>query len=312
MAIGNPFGLSHTVSVGVVSAVGRPYRVTTGRSQDVIQTDAAINPGNSGGPLLNVRGEVVGINTAIISNDRAATEHRHRVRHPDQRGARTAAATAGGQGGPGPDRRLGRTRVRGGDTRTSASRGSTGAKVVSVDRDGPAEKAGSEAGRRHHRGQRQAGREPRRTGAAHHAIKPGTTIPLLSSGTRQQQTLSVTVEEFDLDAEEGRTTRRRRWHRREQRYRFRSASCRRSRRRSRASCACPTGVEGVVVADVDPANHVGARRRDSRRRDHRDQPPAGANGGRGGRLLRAVPAGGRAYLLVWRQGQESLRHVRKE
>ena len=68
MAIGNPFGLGHTVTVGVVSAVGRPYEQIRGRSQAVIQTDAAINPGNSGGPLLNLRGEVVGMNTAIVSD----------------------------------------------------------------------------------------------------------------------------------------------------------------------------------------------------------------------------------------------------
>ncbi len=70
MAIGNPFGLAHTVSVGVVSATERPFPITDGRSQDVLQTDAAINPGNSGGPLLNVRGEVVGINTAIYTDSR--------------------------------------------------------------------------------------------------------------------------------------------------------------------------------------------------------------------------------------------------
>ena len=70
MAIGNPFGLAHTVSVGVISAKERPFPITDGRSQDVLQTDAAINPGNSGGPLLNVRGEVVGINTAIYTDSR--------------------------------------------------------------------------------------------------------------------------------------------------------------------------------------------------------------------------------------------------
>ncbi len=68
IAIGNPFSLGHTVTVGVVSAVGRPFGQIRGRSQSVIQTDAAINPGNSGGPLLNLRGEVIGINTAIVSD----------------------------------------------------------------------------------------------------------------------------------------------------------------------------------------------------------------------------------------------------
>jgi serine protease Do len=70
MAIGNPFGLAHTVSVGVVSATGRSFPVAEQRFAQVIQTDAAINPGNSGGPLLNVRGEVVGINTAIYTDAR--------------------------------------------------------------------------------------------------------------------------------------------------------------------------------------------------------------------------------------------------
>ena len=65
IAIGNPFGLGHTVTVGVVSAKGRSLGIT--RYEDFIQTDAAINPGNSGGPLINIKGEVVGINTAILN-----------------------------------------------------------------------------------------------------------------------------------------------------------------------------------------------------------------------------------------------------
>ncbi len=65
MAIGNPFGLDHTVTAGIVSAKGR--FIGQGSYDNFIQTDAAINPGNSGGPLINLRGEVVGINTAIFS-----------------------------------------------------------------------------------------------------------------------------------------------------------------------------------------------------------------------------------------------------
>ena len=66
LAIGNPFGLARTVTAGIFSATGRHAVVENVNYQDFLQTDAAVNPGNSGGPLVNMKGQIVGINTAIV------------------------------------------------------------------------------------------------------------------------------------------------------------------------------------------------------------------------------------------------------
>ena len=76
-AIGSPFGLEYTVTAGIVSAKGRV--IGSGPYDDFIQTDASINPGNSGGPLINMQGEVVGINTMIIAGGQGIGFGRHRV-----------------------------------------------------------------------------------------------------------------------------------------------------------------------------------------------------------------------------------------
>ncbi len=67
VAIGNPFGYDHTVTKGIISAKNRPLETEGQKFDDILQTDAAINPGNSGGPLINTRGELVGLNTAILA-----------------------------------------------------------------------------------------------------------------------------------------------------------------------------------------------------------------------------------------------------
>ena len=88
VAVGSPFGLEQTVTAGIVSAKGRV--IGSGPYDNFIQTDASINPGNSGGPLINTKGEVVGINTAIIASGSG-----HRIRHPGQHGQRDCSSAAG-------------------------------------------------------------------------------------------------------------------------------------------------------------------------------------------------------------------------
>ena len=89
IAIGNPLGLTDTTTEGVVSGLGRPA-VEPGNVHlaGLIQFDAAVNPGSSGGPLLNGKGETVGIVVALANPTSAGHVHRHRLRRPDRRGGR--------------------------------------------------------------------------------------------------------------------------------------------------------------------------------------------------------------------------------
>ncbi len=198
MAIGNPFGLGHTVTVGVVSAIGRPFRPVRGRQTEVIQTDAAINPGNSGGPLLNLRGEVVGINTAIVS-DRASNAG---VGFAIPSNVVRELLTQLHSGKV--------TRGRIGVQIMDVSRESyedfglserMGAVVSSVMPDAPADAAGMEPGdviisyngERVNDTQDLQGRVVR--------TQPGTSVPVVVLRAGKELTLHVTVEELDLETE---------------------------------------------------------------------------------------------------------------
>ena len=144
VAIGNPYGFQCTVTAGVVSALGRSLRTQTGRLLDnIIQTDAALNPGNSGGPLVTSRGEVIGVNTAVIlpaqgicfatSIDTAKYVASHLIRHG--RVSRSFIGLAG-QNVPIP-RRLVRFYNLALDSAVL---------VISLEPDGPANRAGLEEG----------------------------------------------------------------------------------------------------------------------------------------------------------------------
>jgi S1-C subfamily serine protease len=144
VAIGNPYGFQCTVTAGVVSALGRSLRATTGRlMDDIIQTDAALNPGNSGGPLLNSRGEVIGVNTAMIGGAQgicfatAIDTAKVTILELLQRGrVRRARLGIAGENTP-----ISRRVARHFDVPNQ-----TGVRIVSVEADGPAAAAGLESG----------------------------------------------------------------------------------------------------------------------------------------------------------------------
>jgi serine protease Do len=209
MAIGNPFNLSHTVTVGVVSALGRqvPGSGVAQREQPMIQTDAAINPGNSGGPLLNVRGEVVGINTAIFTDQRAANigigfaTPINLVREllPQLRTGKITRGRIGVQVNSRPftesqARALGLPRRE-------------GALITTVTKAGPADSAGLKPGDVVIEYNGKPVKDSSDLVNQVVRTKPGTTVPLKVVRKGQTQSLNVTVEELNLEEEQGvRTT----------------------------------------------------------------------------------------------------------
>jgi serine protease Do len=200
MAIGNPFGLAHTVSVGVISALERPFTVAEGRSAQVLQTDAAINPGNSGGPLLNLRGEVIGINTAIYTDARqqgnigigfAIPSNTVRELLPQLRTGKITRGRIGVSVGE-----IAREAV---DEFGLKDR--KGAVVQSVAPDSAASRAGLEPGDviTAFGGKPVTSRDELVRMVVN--TKPGTTVPVRIIRDRQERTLNITVDELDLETE---------------------------------------------------------------------------------------------------------------
>jgi serine protease Do len=208
MAIGNPFNLSHTITVGVVSALGRPFGGLPGRPQNMIQTDAAINPGNSGGPLLNVRGEVVGMNTAIYTDQRSANIgigfatpiNSIRAIMPALRTGKVTRGVIGVQVRTYPLTKE--------DAQAFGLPNTNGAVLTTILPDQPAAKAGLRAGDVI---TEFNGRPVADSDALVDMVintKPGATVPIAVYRDGKRSSMSITIGELDLEAEQGgRTTR---------------------------------------------------------------------------------------------------------
>jgi serine protease Do len=314
MAFGNPFGLAHTVSVGIISAIERPFPVSEGRSAQVLQTDAAINPGNSGGPLLNLRGEVVGINTAIISGSQqqgnvgigfAIPSNVVRELLPQLRAGKITRGRIG----------VGIGAVPADAVDEFGLKDRNGAVVLNVAPGGAAAKAGIEPGDVIVSYNGKPIRNRDELVAMVTATKPGTTVPLRVVRDRQERTISITVEELDLEAE---------------------STTLQSERGGGAPNApeettsgfgltlgnitaevqqrlrLDRGTQGAVVTDVEPgspAARAGLAPGDVILRVGRQTVETAAEASR---ELGRVPSGGTAFLRVLRNGQETFVAVTKD
>ncbi len=312
MAIGNPFGLAHTVSVGVVSATERSaFDFAPGRRQALLQTDAAINPGNSGGPLLNIRGEVVGVNTAIYSNGGAmggagnigigfaVPINTIRDVLPGLRAGKITRGRIGVQVRPILDE----------DSDALGLKDRRGALVAAVTDDGPADAAGMQAGDviGEFNG-KPVGRSddlPQMVSAT----APGSTVPVKVIRDAKERTLTVKVEELNLETETARQA---------------DAgdpsgdtgagfgiTLNNVTPESARQFEIPTGTRGAVITDVDPSSPAARALLpgDVILQVNR-QPVTSAN--EASTALRAVPAGRAVGMLILRRGQEQFVTVRKQ
>jgi serine protease Do len=311
MAIGNPFALGHTVTVGVISATKRPFAVADQRSQDVLQTDAAINPGNSGGPLLNIRGEVIGINTAILANSRsegnigigfAIPINIVRDLLPQLRAGKVIRGRIGVTVGDVPRELVAELGLK----------QRAGAAVSSVTKDAPAAKAGIEPGDVivEFNGKPVASRDDLIKMVT--ATKPGTTVPMKILRDKQENSVTITVEELDLEAEAGQ-----------------AADAQAGSEDATAGFGMtlgnitpniarqlrlPAGTTGVVITDIDPGSPAEGGGLAQYDVILKVNGVSVSNAAEASRLLQKIPSGGRAALLVWktRQSQQQWLTIKKD
>ena len=304
MAIGNPFRLGHSVSVGVISALGRPLGGVPGREQSMLQTDAAINPGNSGGPLLNIRGEVVGMNTAIYTDQRSANIgigfatpiNAIRDLLPQLRTGKVIRGVIGVE--------VSKVALTQETAKAFGLPNTNGAVINKVNPNGPADKAGIEPGDVVVEFSGKAVKDSDSLVAMVVNTKPGTSVPVAIYRNNQRKTLNVVIEELDLDAEQSRVTRRGGSNREESTPTVSDFGMTLdpvtpdvARR-----VDLPSNAGGALVTDVDrnsPAANGGVLPGDIILEVNRQKV---ANVSQITRELQKVPLGQPAFMLVWRDG----------
>jgi serine protease Do len=210
MAIGNPFRLGHSVSVGVISGVGGANRAfgVQGREQNMLQTDAAINPGNSGGPLLNIRGEVIGMNTAIYTDNRAANigigfaTPMNTIRDllPQLRNGKVVRGVIGVT--------VSKDHLTSETAKAFGLPSANGAVIVTVVPNGPAEKAGIQPGDVVVDFNGKPVKDSDSLVGMVVSTKPGTSVPVGIYRNNQRKSFNLTIDELDIDAEQSRNARR--------------------------------------------------------------------------------------------------------
>ena len=267
VAIGNPFNYSYTVTVGVISATKRAFAVTDGRTNNMLQTDAAINPGNSGGPLLNVRGEVIGINTAIISNGRTEGNIGIGFAVPINTVRDLLPQLSQGK----------------------VVRGRIGVQIATVPREG-FEDFGLKT----------------RTGALVAAVvatKPGTSVPVKVMRNKEEKTITVVVDELDLEAEQGARRSPSNNDNNDQQAEEGSAGFGLTLQNLTPQIArrlqLPSGRAGALISDVDPngPSAVGLRPGDVILSVNGEAVSSAAEAGR---ELQRIASGRLARILIWR------------
>jgi len=313
MAIGSPFALSNSVTVGVVSAVGRPQQTAVSqRFEEMIQTDAAINRGNSGGPLLNIRGEVVGMNTMIVSDESggflgigfSVPINTIRDLLPQLKKGKVVRGRIGVQ--------VLRYPITSEDAADLGLPRAGGAEISVVD-EGPAKTAGFKVGDVVIEYNGQPVKSSDELVGMVVRTAPGTTVPLRIVRDRKPMTLNVTVAELDIAEEQAQVS---------------VAPVQREQEQPRETggfgmtidnltpsiarqLGAPSSVRGAVVTDVEAAS--AAAQSGLRRGDViiAVSGQAVTSADQAGAALDRVAVGRNARLTVWRDGREQLVLVRK-